>query len=285
MAYVEARQIFGDRSRLWKPVGIVDPEAGRAKKHEMQVAFVSDAPSVNSLRGYNRQFFNSAIMKARKGESAAAREVRVQREKIKIMTAKEKQAADREARQAEQKRCQEELMRLQQEAADKERGIGTMKDQVKVLCAKHGADYQEIIGKSRARHIVALRHLMIAMIVADNPDEPMSKIGKEFGGRDHTTIMSSLKSSGAWKPRNEARDKSGRSAVAPMKTGVVGISILKTGMFRSRAFANGVCYECGSYERLEAAKTAQSLQVLALASGKELHIPEIKRMIRNGVSA
>lgn len=285
MAYVEARQTFGDRSRLWKPVGIVDPEASKAKRRDNVVAFVSDAPSVNALNGYNRTFFNHAILKARKNESPVAREARIEREKIKVMTCKEKQKADRAARDAEQKRCQEKLLQLQQEAADKERGVGTLKEQIKVLCAKHGADYQDMIGRSRAHRFVNLRHLIIAMLVADNPNVPLTKIGKEFGGRDHSTINSALKVSGVWEPRAQLRDKKGRSKASTEKTGIPGIARLQSGMFRARAYSQGICYECGCYEHLEDAKAAQALQVLALASGKELATPAIRRLIRNGVTA
>lgn len=276
---------FGDRTRLWKPVGIVDPDASRARKRENVVAFVSDAPGVNSLGGYNRQFFKQAILKARKNESPVAREARIQREKIKLMTHKEKQEADREARDAEQKRCQEKLLQLQQEAADKERGIGTLKEQIKVLCAKHGADYQDMIGKSRSHRLVQLRHMIISMLVSDNPNQPLTKIGKEFGGRDHTTIISALKICGVWKPRTQGKDKTGRSAVSQTKTGIRGISQLESGMFRARAFSGGICYDCGSYSSIEDAKAAQNLQILALASGKEMATPDIRRLIRNGTTA
>lgn len=64
-----------------------------------------------------------------------------------------------------------------------------------------GVSVEEVLGKSRFRHIVAVRHEAIARIAARFPWMSYPHLARLMGNRDHTTIMHALKKMGALQPR------------------------------------------------------------------------------------
>ena len=60
----------------------------------------------------------------------------------------------------------------------------------KAVCEFYGLTRQQIESKSRTKSISNARHIAI-YLCRKHMDLPFSKIGAEFGGRDHSTIMSS----------------------------------------------------------------------------------------------
>lgn len=61
----------------------------------------------------------------------------------------------------------------------------------KAVCEFYGLTRQQIESKSRTKSISNARHIAI-YLCRKHTDLPFSKIGAEFGGRDHSTIMSSF---------------------------------------------------------------------------------------------
>ena len=67
---------------------------------------------------------------------------------------------------------------------------------IREVAAKHRVSVDAIKGKGRARHIAAARHETAARIYVERPDMSLPNIGKFLGGRDHTTILSSVRKMG-----------------------------------------------------------------------------------------
>lgn len=64
-------------------------------------------------------------------------------------------------------------------------------------CIFHAVDYAEIIGKSQKRKfIVPARDTLILEVKLAYPHLSLPQIGRIFGGRDHTTIIHSLRKLG-----------------------------------------------------------------------------------------
>jgi hypothetical protein len=64
-----------------------------------------------------------------------------------------------------------------------------------------GVTVDEVLGKSRFRHIVAVRHEAIVRLAARFPWMSYPHLARLMGNRDHTTIMHALKKMGAYEPR------------------------------------------------------------------------------------
>lgn len=77
-----------------------------------------------------------------------------------------------------------------------------------------GVTLDDVLGKSRFSHIVAVRHASIAAIARRFPWMSYPHLSRLMGGRDHTTIMHALKKMGAWEPRETFGRSGGRGVVA-----------------------------------------------------------------------
>lgn len=71
---------------------------------------------------------------------------------------------------------------------------------LRAFAMKHGVAEDALTGRSRARFVVALRHEAIAIVALARPDMSLPRIGKVFGGRDHTTILHAMQKMGVWQP-------------------------------------------------------------------------------------
>lgn len=63
-------------------------------------------------------------------------------------------------------------------------------------CTALGLDYDQIVGSARNRPIVAARFSLILTLKLEYPNLSLPQIGRIFGGRDHTTILSALRKLG-----------------------------------------------------------------------------------------
>lgn len=56
----------------------------------------------------------------------------------------------------------------------------------------YGSNYALVIGESRARELIEVRHALMAEVRRRYPSLSLATIGRLFGGRDHTTVLSAL---------------------------------------------------------------------------------------------
>ena len=68
---------------------------------------------------------------------------------------------------------------------------------IDAVAAQHGVTVADIIGQSRLRVIANARHDAIASVATMCPWLSYPHLGRIFGNRDHSTIMSSLRKRGA----------------------------------------------------------------------------------------
>ena len=67
---------------------------------------------------------------------------------------------------------------------------------IRLVALKHGRKRVEVIGPSRARDIVAVRHEAVGIVFTHCHGFSLPDIGRMFGDRDHTTILSALRKLG-----------------------------------------------------------------------------------------
>lgn len=68
-----------------------------------------------------------------------------------------------------------------------------VRDLLAQFCFDHDVTFAELCGRRRQRHIVALRDEAIRIVADARPDISLPQLGRIFGGRDHTTIIHSLR--------------------------------------------------------------------------------------------
>lgn len=204
MAYIDAAQYTNSadmiaaakaiRDRLWKPHKVI---LDKPRVKFVDVEFTEQKETSRDYGGLNPEFVKQAEAKAR--AQNAINEAEWRRRKAaenKAYKEKLKQAAivERQRMQANDERA-----KIANSAAaiaaynswEWERRP-TLKKQIMVLCDIYGISYHAIIGASRTKVIVELRHQFVAKIAKENPSKSMVEIGKAFGDRDHTSIRSAL---------------------------------------------------------------------------------------------
>jgi hypothetical protein len=74
--------------------------------------------------------------------------------------------------------------------------------QIKLECAEEfGVTLEDIEGPSTKRPKVTARQKAMAMVYAEmHPGWSLPRIGRAFGGRDHTTVLHAVRKLGVWKP-------------------------------------------------------------------------------------
>ena len=83
---------------------------------------------------------------------------------------------------------------------------------LKLRCRELDIAYDEIIGERRFVALVAKRKQLIREVKARFPAMSLPSIGRLFGGRDHTTILASLRGTGLYDPREVSRDTTERNS-------------------------------------------------------------------------
>lgn len=68
-----------------------------------------------------------------------------------------------------------------------------VRDILAEFCFDHDITFAELSGRRRDRHLVALRDEAIRIVADARPDLSLPQLGRIFGGRDHTTILHSLR--------------------------------------------------------------------------------------------
>lgn len=267
------------RNRLWKPAKIAFDNAQSRVKKSDPVDFVNSGQVITDYRGHVPKFVNTARAKARR----RALELAANAEQARIDAAKaieedRRKAALRQIKDvAEQIRIEKEhadkLARQELEAIEKP----DLSEQIKMLCLQYGFEYKEIIGKYAGKAIAAGRKEMIHIIASNNPKVSMSQIGKAFGGRDHSTIAFALHGYGIQgrmfvQKRNTSPKQS--------KTGMAGILLLGTGVYRVRIYHGNVSYECGRFETVKEALMAQEMQMAAVLAGVALPRKILKQRVK-----
>jgi hypothetical protein len=63
-------------------------------------------------------------------------------------------------------------------------------------CGALGMNFDEIVGNGRTRRLVAARDALILELKIEYPSLSLPQLGRIFGGRDHTTILHSLRKQG-----------------------------------------------------------------------------------------
>lgn len=65
---------------------------------------------------------------------------------------------------------------------------------IEAICIDLGVSLETLTGSSRKRPLVEGRQIAMAFIRYNNPSLSLMKIGEMFGGRDHATIIYSIRS-------------------------------------------------------------------------------------------
>jgi chromosomal replication initiation ATPase DnaA len=60
---------------------------------------------------------------------------------------------------------------------------------IEMVVKKTGIPYAEIVGATRKRAVAVARHEAMYEVRTRRPDLSLPKIGRLFGGRDHTTVL------------------------------------------------------------------------------------------------
>lgn len=69
---------------------------------------------------------------------------------------------------------------------------GSAKSIIIEYASRHGVRYRDIVGVSRAKSLVIIRHAAIRAVADARPDMSLPQIGHVFN-RDHTTILWALR--------------------------------------------------------------------------------------------
>lgn len=72
---------------------------------------------------------------------------------------------------------------------------------IRRVAEKYGVTYADIIGTRRFDHLVSARHEAIRAVRLAHPTYSTLKLGRIFGGRDHTTILHALRNNRAPRPK------------------------------------------------------------------------------------
>jgi len=143
---------------------------------------------------------------------AKVREKRAQEQKeAKARKLAERVRREQEAKEAARRRIEEayqEALRARAEAAEAARraheailaeqaflagrSAPEPKHIIMEVAIAHGVSYDDILGRSRARHLVAARHEAIYEVRKRRPHLSLPQIGRIFK-RDHTTILHALR--------------------------------------------------------------------------------------------
>lgn len=68
----------------------------------------------------------------------------------------------------------------------------TMEQVTDIVCRELEVDYPKVFEKTRVRHIAEARQIAMYLCYV-NCNTTLKKVGRFFGGRDHSTVMHSMK--------------------------------------------------------------------------------------------
>lgn len=73
-------------------------------------------------------------------------------------------------------------------------GASTLRERIiRIVAEEYGIRYSDVFSKSRKQEISMSRHISILLIRHYDPSVSLKTLGYYFGGRDHTTVMHSLR--------------------------------------------------------------------------------------------
>lgn len=163
---------------------------------------------------YNRDFVKRVQAKRRK---EAEQKLREERERLRAeRAAKEARIRQRSARlKAEAEKCKEQLkeatdikrkfnmerarlLEIMQEMGEFEEAI-SVQEIIREKAKEYGVTPDHIKGNGRNAFLVRVRHEAMAEAYLRRPDMSLTQIGKQFGNKDHTTVLSALRKAGVYK--------------------------------------------------------------------------------------
>lgn len=150
--------------------------------------FIEQESRAKNYGGYNPSFVRRALARRKAKESAEAA----------ALAKAEVEAAKREAEEAlrrEEEREKHAVAKLLSQYREMEIAYGKKPVRTIILetAMKHGLRYEDLVGRSRRIPIVAARHEAMWRAHHERTDLSLSVLGRAFGGRDHTTVLSAIR--------------------------------------------------------------------------------------------
>lgn len=105
---------------------------------------------------------------------------------------------EREAREEEERvqaafRARAEMDELVFQVLDPEQLSREPKRIITRVAQAFGVTYADIVGERRTLHLIRARYAAIAAVREAHPDWSLPRLGRVFGGRDHTTMLHAIR--------------------------------------------------------------------------------------------
>lgn len=78
---------------------------------------------------------------------------------------------------------------------------------IEMVAKATGIRYEEIVGATRKKVVALARHEAMYEVRMRRPDLSLPKIGRLFGGRDHTTVLYAVRKVEAERAKQEGRNR------------------------------------------------------------------------------
>lgn len=142
----------------------------------------------SNCQGLNPEFYQRVMTKRREEQRRAQAEA-TQREKDR--REKQRQDAARAAQEAVEQEARQRLTSIMTHYREMEISLRhkPVRQIILETAIKHGVSEAEILGRSRAKKIIAARHEAIWRARKERTDMSLPQIGRAFGGLDHTSIL------------------------------------------------------------------------------------------------
>jgi Bacterial dnaA protein helix-turn-helix len=88
---------------------------------------------------------------------------------------------------------------------------------IKEVADTYGIAMSEMIGRDQRPHVVTARDAAIAAVKQKYPRRSMSQLGRDFGARDHSTIITSLRRAAGHKSGGRSGRRYGQRPLAQMR--------------------------------------------------------------------
>lgn len=113
-----------------------------------------------------------------------------------VKAQQEKERKAKEPIKLEENVAEQEMVRETKEVENPIKYQNEIKQIIADVAKEHGLKYEDIIGKSRKGHIIAARHEAIEVVHRARPKLSLNGIARNFGNRNHTTILHALEKRG-----------------------------------------------------------------------------------------
>lgn len=145
---------------------------------------------------FEREVWRS-VEQIRSERRAASEEEQNKREAERQMKAAiEAAKAERARREAKRREILERIENTMKRSREERVPIGErvpIREILRTLCEFHDVTIGELMSRRRTRFLMQVRHEAIRAVADARPDMSLPEIGRVFDGRDHTTILHSLR--------------------------------------------------------------------------------------------